>query len=177
MKKTYSLLVALLFAVASLSSCSRSNYAFNNKVPAYLGSEQAHAVAAQPTPAPVGEVNKVEVATAPAIAAPAVSQPQATLAVASNAAKATHPTLMQRALVKHVVKQLDKLSASRQNTAHTEHTASKTGRAALIALVGLALIFLGGAVGGGFGGLLVLIGIIAFLVGIVLVVVHLVSGD
>jgi len=175
MKKTYSLLVTLLVALVALSSCSRSNYAFNNKVPAYLGSEQAHTVATKPTP--VKEAKKAEAAVTPATAGLTVVQPQAISAVASSATKAARPTLMQRALVKHVAKQLDKLSTRRQNMAHTEHTASKTGRAALIALVGLALIFLGGAIGNGVGGLLALIGVIAFLVGIVLVVVHLVSGD
>lgn len=42
MRKTYHLLLALLVAATSLSSCSRSSYSFNNTAPAYLGSESVH---------------------------------------------------------------------------------------------------------------------------------------
>lgn len=64
MKKTFHFVVALGIAAVSLSSCSRSNYAFNNSAPAYLGSEQVHVpVAAAPAPS-----------TAPTAASPAALQ-------------------------------------------------------------------------------------------------------
>ncbi|WP_305018860.1 TM2 domain-containing protein [Hymenobacter cheonanensis] len=44
MKKYYQLVLALGIASASLSSCSRSNYAFNSSAPAYLGSQQVNTV-------------------------------------------------------------------------------------------------------------------------------------
>jgi TM2 domain-containing membrane protein YozV len=45
MKRIPTLFVGLGIAAASLSSCSRSNYAFNTTAPAYLGSEKVKAVA------------------------------------------------------------------------------------------------------------------------------------
>lgn len=49
MRNVYHFVVALGIAAVSLSSCSRSNYAFNNSAPAYLGSEQVHAPTALAT--------------------------------------------------------------------------------------------------------------------------------
>lgn len=176
MDKVYSFALTLLVGAASLSSCSRANYAFDNKVPAYQGAEQvataqaamAPEVAVKTAGLPVVESQTVE-AVAPAAAAPVVAK-----ALANGSAKAARPSLTQRLLVKHVAKQLSKVARS-QNTARTEQTAaSKTGRAALVALAGLVLILLGAAVN---VGIIATIGAIAFLVGIILVVVHLVSGD
>ena len=78
-------------------------------------------------------------------------------------------------LVKKVAKQLAKVQVGHQNQASIEHTAaSKTGRAAIIAVAGLVLLLIGAAAN---VGIIVTIGSIAFLVGLILVVVHLVSGD
>ena len=71
MKNTCLSLAALVLAAASLSSCSRANYAFNPSVPAYLGTA-SHAVA------------KAPVAAAPAVAAQAsVAQPVASAPTAT----------------------------------------------------------------------------------------------
>ncbi len=70
MRKTYRLLLVLLVAATSLSSCSRSSYSFNNTAPAYLGSESVH-VAASAAPQAVEK----QVATTPIEA-----QPPATVA-------------------------------------------------------------------------------------------------
>lgn len=172
MKKSYRLLLALGIATASLSSCSRASYSFNPAAPAYLGSEHVRPTAAQAAPA----VASAAQVTAP-VASVIVAQKAAAVGVVAPAAKWARPLQVQRILLKKVTKQLAKIQVNRQNTAHLEHTASKTGRSALVALAGVALIAIGGAIGTGFGGLLVLIGLIAFLVGIVLLVVHLVSGD
>ena len=81
-------------------------------------------------------------------------------------------------LAKQIAKRLVKLEGAHENTASVEDVAGpKTGRSAIIAGVGLLMLLLGGAVGGGIGGLLALFGLIAFLVGLVLIVVHLVNGD
>jgi len=52
MKKTSSLFVGLAIAAVSLSSCSRSNYAFNSNARAYLGSEKAYVAASEPVSEP-----------------------------------------------------------------------------------------------------------------------------
>ncbi|WP_151085773.1 hypothetical protein [Hymenobacter baengnokdamensis] len=179
---------------ASLSSCSRSNYAFNNTVPAYLGSERVHETAATPaatkaeasSPTSIAAPSKaVAVKTVPTQIAPSVVAVPTIATV--PAAKATKPSLVQRLALKSVVKQLNKMH-QKQTTAGTEKTASKKGNAALIALAGLLLAILGLIVVGGsglggsgagvaIGAILFYVGFIAFIVGLVLLVVHLVNGD
>jgi TM2 domain-containing membrane protein YozV len=79
MKKYYQLVLALGIASASLSSCSRANYAFNTSAPAYLGTEQVHRAAAVTAP---------EVETATAAATPEAAQPIVEVAPARQAAQA-----------------------------------------------------------------------------------------
>lgn len=176
MKKKHSLLIAIGITAASLTSCSRSSYTFNTNVPAYLGATQVRSVAT-PAPASVKEAKiSAAVAVVPTTAAPMVLQQELTQAVAvAPVTKQAPPYLVQRVLIKKLAKQLDKAQVKHQNAARTEHTAaSKTGRAAIISLAGLLLILLGAATG---VGIIAVIGIIAFIVGIVLVVVNLVNGD
>ena len=85
MRKTYRLLLALLVAATSLSSCSRSSYSFNNTAPAYLGSESVH-VAASTAPQ---AVEKEVAATSAEVQLPAaVATPVAHVARAHRAAMA-----------------------------------------------------------------------------------------
>lgn len=66
MRKMYPLLATLLVAAASLTSCSRSNYAFNNNAPAYLGAERARTASVAVVAAATPEMALAEEATLPA---------------------------------------------------------------------------------------------------------------
>jgi len=171
MNKPYQLLLALGIAAASLSSCSRANYAVNNPAtaPVSVSLEQPTALVTTKLAEPAKTAEAVMVATPVAPVAKHVE------AVATPVAKHAKPSLVERVLVKKVTKQLAKVQASHQNKASIEQTAaSKTGRAAIIAAAGLVLLLIGAAAN---VGLIATIGAIAFLVGLILVVVHLVSGD
>lgn len=178
MKKAYSLTLALGVIVGSLSSCSRTDYAFNPQTPAYLGATHA-------TAAPVAEAIAPEVTFgAPAVAAPvaAVAQAPAAAPVASSnltkinsaqivaqtvaqpAAKEVKLTLIQRVAMKKVLKQVAKAESRQQNTASTTHAAA-TGGSLTVALVGLAALVIGLIVSSGF---LITVGSIVLVVGLVL---------
>ncbi|NML66233.1 hypothetical protein HHL22_13555 [Hymenobacter sp. RP-2-7] len=169
MRNKYSFLLALGMAATSLSSCSRANYVFNPTAAPYLGTAQP-AQATAPT---------VAIATS----APAAPLAVRALALAGTAPKRTEakvsvvakPSLSQRILLKQVAKHLAKVQSKQQNTVRVEQAAaSKAGRAGLIALAGLVVLLIGGLTG---VGILATIGAIAFLVGLILLIVHLVSGD
>ncbi len=190
MKNTYLSLVALAMAAASLSSCSRTNYAFNPHAPAYLGTTQARTVAKAPVvaaPAVAPEVTVVApaaasapgavapvAATAPAAAHPVAVQaapaPAAPVAAVPVLAAATTPTakpnLMQRLMLKKVLKRLTKTEA-RQNTAGTTQTAAKASLYLGVAAIGLVLLIIGLIAGSGFldtvGGILIVVGLIIFI--------------
>jgi hypothetical protein len=169
MKKSFRALLALGITAASLSSCSRANYAFNTTTPVSVAVEQPSALV----------TTHIEEVAKPAEAAPAaalsVVVAKRAAVVAAPVAKHVKPSLAERVLVKKVAKQLAKVQVGQQNKASIEHTAaSKTGRAAIIAVAGLVLLLIGAAANVGIIGT---IGAIAFLVGLILVVVHLVSGD
>ena len=180
-------MLAIGVAAASLTSCSRANYAFNPVAPSYLDSRHAHTVAVQPKPAAI----TVPLASVPvaAVVAPSLvaSIPVPVIAV-SEVAKPVKPSLVQRLALKSVVKQLNKFQR-KQAIANVEQTAaSKKGTSALVALAGLLLAILGLVVVGGsglsgngagviIGAILFYVGVIGFLVGLVLLVIHLVNGD
>lgn len=92
MKNTYLSLVALALATASLSSCSKSNYAFNPNAPAYLGTTPARTVAKAPVAAMPAAVTEATV-VAPAVA----SAPVAAAPVAATAPVASRPVAAQAA--------------------------------------------------------------------------------
>ena len=121
MNKAYRLVLALCATAATLSSCSRANYAFNPSAPAYFGSQPARTTAmlpAAPAPAsPVASVVAAPVAPAPVKAAAVVTRPAAsvpsTLApaapeqltattLATEPAKADKSTFAQRLVLKKV---------------------------------------------------------------------------
>ena len=207
MRKLYfTTLLAMGVAAASLTSCSRANYAFNPKAPSYLGSTKvrpvapaatvAKATATKAAPIKAAPVNQSNTVVTPRPAATPVAkvtkqaaQPvtAAPVVVAANAAPVAKPSLMQRGILKAVAKKLDKLQ-KKQATADTQQTASKKGQALLIALGGLLLAIIGIAIAGGsisggsgagvaIGVIFYYVGLIAFTVGIVLLVIHLVNGD
>lgn len=114
MKAFYHLLLGAGLAAASLSSCSRANYAFNDHAPAYLASAPVQAAAAgqeqdaatvtaaaTPTPAPLVEASPAHQA-AVALARPAAPAP---VAVAPATAKQhLQLTRQQRQSLKKEVK-------------------------------------------------------------------------
>ena len=181
MKKSYQLLLTLGITVASLSSCSRADYAFRANTSSYHQSTRvsasdlatapvAEAVTADPTPVrmlPVSASAKALVEAPSVVTAPSRTQVGTT--------KTQVPSFSpQRLLVKKVVKQLTKATHAKQNAAEIAQPASKLGRAAIVTLVGLLLLVLGGAAE---IGLIAIIGLIAFIVGIVLVITSLVNGE
>jgi len=166
MHKSTSLWVALVVAAASLSSCSRANYAFNNQAASYASTEQPVAAATAPLVAPAAPT---AYASAVGLASRAASPP-----VATQATRATRPTLVQRLAVKKLHKVLAKAMASPQNVAHTEKTASNAGRYGLFALIGAAILVIGGVADVGF---LLTFGTVIFLISLVLMIIHLFKGD
>jgi hypothetical protein len=178
MKKIYSFALTLLVGAASLTSCSRANYAFTNKVPAYLNSEQTATDTAQLPNAPevVVKTENLPVAGNPAIA-PSVQSPAASVAARTLAippAKVVRQSLAQRLVVKQLTKQLNKVAAHSHNAARTEHTASAAGRAGLVILAGVIILLIGGLIGG--LNFVATIGGIVFLVGLILLILALIRG-
>ena len=184
MRNAYSFLFALVVGAASLTSCSKSTYSFNNSVPAYLESQPVQ-MTAKATPAPLASVAVEANVPAPAAhatpatlvsateAIPARYAPPASadaVAPLASAAKSVKPSLVQRMVLKKLVKILPK-----QATAGTAHTAaSKVGRAGLVILAGAVIILIGGLIGG--ANIVVTIGGIVFVLGLILLVIALVSN-
>lgn len=141
MKKVYSFFLVLSVAATALTSCSRSNYSFNNNAPAYLGSEQVHPAAAAPVTAAAEPA-----ATSPAAAellptaklarrAPHASSPVAARTLgkpAATTAASAAPTKVERKAMRSFLKK----------ALLAPHTATADGKSQLVAL--LLLIFLGG---------------------------------
>lgn len=188
MNKAYRLVLALCATAATLSSCSRANYAFNPATPAYLGSQPTHTVAAAPvaTPAPAVEVSpevtvpvvatttpeapkaaKV-VAVAPKHTAPkVVIAEQAAPAIAATTATTApvqKPTLVQRLMLKKISKQLAKAQSNKSNAAEASQTAAK-GTGLTVAIIGLVALLVGIIAS---SGLVITLGAIVLVVGLVL---------
>ncbi|MGI4875196.1 MAG: TM2 domain-containing protein [Janthinobacterium lividum] len=152
MKRTSALFVALGIAAASLSSCSRSNYAFNNTAPAYLGSEKVQAAASVAEPVATEAVitlpasataqrpvvaHAAKAAVKPVVKAVAVApaavvtETPATDAITSTIAKTSYSHAERKAL-RHQVKQII--------ASHNSTTAE--GKSQLVAAI--LCFFLGG---------------------------------
>ena len=150
MRKSYlTTLLSVGVALASLSSCSRSNYAFNPSTPAYLGSERAHSTAAPvadatasaEVAAPVAVEVPAKVAAAalarPRAAAHRVARASAPVAVATEAAA---PVAAHTTFTKAERKELKQLM--RQAKATSPKAVADGGKSQIVALVLCA--FLGG---------------------------------
>lgn len=151
MQKKYSVLLALGVLVSSLSSCSRSNYAFNTTAPAYLGSEKIK------TQAPTTEAKLEYSAAETTIALPA---PRRMPARAVNATvkhttkvKASTPTVVDEVSVlnaetstvasasySHAERKAIRHQVKRAIASHNSTTAE--GKSQLVAV--LLCFFLGG---------------------------------
>jgi hypothetical protein len=171
MKKLYSLLSFTLLSALSLTSCSRSEYAFRSGTGAYHTTEKTTAQVAPSTAAPVIETPHVEDSTpvTPVAAGKAVVH---TARVKSEATVTNTKPAKLNAVQKAVVTKLAKHVAKKSEVASAHQTQSKAGKAAVVTLIGLVLLLLGVAgvpiVG--------LIGLIAFIVGIILLIIALVNG-
>lgn len=153
MQKKYSILCALGIAVASLSSCSRANYAFQSTAPAYLGVEQAHSVAIEPTTAEATEATTVVTGSAAASmheAAPTRHAHRAATrsAAAHIAAKAdvaatptVAPTKAERKTVREFVKKA--LLAPQKNQADGKSQLAALLLAIFLGTLGIARFYLG----------------------------------
>ncbi|QKG57520.1 TM2 domain-containing protein [Hymenobacter sp. BRD128] len=142
MRNFYHLFVALGVAAVSLSSCSRSNYAFNNSAPAYLGSAQVHApIAAALTPeaAPTaattdGTLQVAEVAPAKHSAHRAGTHAAAKAAIITSIAT-------KKAVIAKIDRKAFKKELKRQLAAAPQGTAAE-GKSQLVAAI--LCFFLGG---------------------------------
>ena len=148
MKKSYQLLLAFSVAAASLSSCSRSNYAFNPNTPSYLGSASVRASVAVAATEPV--LTASTEATAPAsliaparTAARSVATPVAHQAVRSSVVAAA-PSAEHSSFTKAERKELKQTlrQAIKQQKAAAPTGTSAEGKSQLVAA--LLCFFLGG---------------------------------
>lgn len=142
MRKLTTHLLALGVAAASLTSCSRANYAFQ-PAPAYLGVQAVHAAVPMAMAVPVANetiaastfVPKAVVSIAPAAAKAPVNKPvSAVMAAAANTTIAAKPET-SRAERKAVRQQVKSVIASHKST-------SAEGKSQLVAA--LLCFFLGG---------------------------------
>lgn len=92
MRQFFTYFLALGVAAASLTSCSRADYAFNNKVPAYLGAQPVSQTVVSATPQPEA-TTAAAIATAPA----AIVAPARQTAIALAQAKTTAPAVRHAA--------------------------------------------------------------------------------
>ena len=182
MKKTYAYLSAALVMVASLSSCSRSDYAFKPAVSPYHVTAVAPTTAAATAETPSAtagstfsdtptSVLRVPRAAQPvAVAKAKAEKPDAIVRLAKPIVKASK---LQKMVAAKVIKQLRK----KQEVTHANQVQSRAGRAALIGLIGLALLFAGAGIGDTFGGIVATIGLIGFIVGVVILIIALINGE
>jgi hypothetical protein len=182
MRKIYSYITLALLTSASLSSCSRTDYAFKPNTSPYHGIQQSVSVA----PARTAENAATEVtSSSTAIAETAVTpvSPAAIVAPVRKAKLHAKPTAVApkltlttvpKKVVDKLVRTVDKQLDKHQDAAAVNQPASKAGRAAIVGGVGLLLLLLGGAAE---IGIIALIGLIAFLVGAIMLVIALINGD
>ena len=145
--------LALCAAAASLSSCSRSNYAFNNNVPSYLGAERASRATAAPAAADATLTASAAEAlpdAAPAVEASKVlahrtrfAQPAAVAAAARPSASPAAPVIARTftKAERKEAKQALRQAIKQQKAASPKSTAAE-GKSQVVAL--LLCLFLGG---------------------------------
>jgi hypothetical protein len=146
MRNAYRVVVTLVAAAVSLSSCSRANYAFNNNVPAYLGSEQVHApVATTLAPESVATVAAPDAAMQVVAAAPVqhTTRHMAHRAITHATANAEVSTTAapEKVQLSKADRKAFKKELKRQLAAAPQGTTAE-GKSQLVAL--LLNIFLGG---------------------------------
>lgn len=196
MSKPYKLLLALGIAVASLSSCSRANYAVNTTAPT---SEPMQVVAPASDAAASGTATVTATAPKGVLAEAAPTHELATVVAAQPTGKivkkavqpvagvtpelvaadeatrpAVKPSLVQRLALKGVAKKLNKIQ-QKQATAGTAEAQSLKRTSIYLAIAGLLAILVGiliagGSVAGGSGAGFVIGAILAYLGYIALVV-------
>lgn len=140
-------MLAIGVAVASLTSCSRANYAFNPAGPSYLGTEWVHAAA--PVAEPVLTASNEDAAPAsiasPARVAAAALAHRTTPAAAKVASVSAGPVAAHQAsLTKEELKVLKKQlrQVVKQNKKASPNSVAAEGKSQLVAV--LLCFFLGG---------------------------------
>lgn len=162
MKKYYQLLLVLGIGAASLSSCSRANYAFNPAGPSYLGTARVHTSEALVTPEPELMASADAATPAPQVAparvaAAALARPHAaplthravhtSAASAAAVAEAAVPVTAQTTLTKAERKELKQAlrqAVQQQKKATSPSGVSADGKSQLVAAL---LCFFLGALG------------------------------
>ena len=171
MRKIYRMLV-VLSAAASLASCSQGAYVATQQAATTINSEPIASVAAPQDAAtitiPAAHVGAIQ----PKVVVAAPRQ-HATKPV-SGLTATQRPTLVQRLVLKKLVKQAASMQAARQNTAEVAKPASSTKGSLFITLAGLVIILIGGLIGG--TNIVVTIGGVVLVVGLVLLLASLIRG-
>lgn len=156
MKKYYQLLLTLTIGCATLSSCSRANYAFNPAGPSYLGATHARpaVVANTPEPALTASAETAEPAALESsahVAAAALVRSRAALAApaprlaarpsAAAAAQMVAPTALTKA-EREELKQALRHTLQQQKKAASPNSTTAEGKSQIVAA--LLCFFLGG---------------------------------
>ena len=141
-KSLLTTVLALGIAAASLTSCSRANYAFNPATPAYLGSARVHAAAPVAPAVEASQATAAVGATAPVVVATEAHQAAAVLA-----RRAAKPAVVaQPVQVTAPAKVAAKLTRADKQTLKRELAAVKApaaeGKSQVVALI--LSFFLGG---------------------------------
>lgn len=166
MKKAYSFLLASTCSLMLFTSCSRSSYSFNKQVPAYLGTSKVL------EPVLIIDAEQLTSETV-AIPSPSIAK-KTTEPATTQTILRVRPSVVQRVALKSALKKLTAKSTSHQNITATQHTASKAGKAALVLAIGAVIILIGGLIGG--ANIVVTIGGIAFIVGLIMLIIALING-
>jgi hypothetical protein len=146
MRQTYRLLLVLVVAATSLSSCSRSSYSFNTNAPAYLGSEQVHVATSAAPQAAEKEIAAVSTEAQPSatVATPVVHVARAHRAATAplaHAAAAASTVASQPAAAVKFDRKAFKHELKRQLAAAPKNISAE-GKSQLVAV--LLCFFLGG---------------------------------
>ncbi|QJX45928.1 hypothetical protein HMJ29_02830 [Hymenobacter taeanensis] len=172
MKKIYTYLAGAVMAAASLASCSSNHFAFAPSASAYH-SVAVHAPSSTTSTEELSAVNSAErAATAPK---PTVlTEPQSAKHLKQQLITATPAAAPLSAAKRIVVAKVAKQLHKHAEVAKASQEQSRAGRAGLVIGIGAVLILIGGLIGG--TNIVATIGGIAFIVGLILLIIALISG-
>ncbi|WP_303310434.1 hypothetical protein [Hymenobacter sp. BT730] len=174
MNKFYAYAAGALLAVTSLASCSSSHYAFKaGASPYHDATVRPQVVAEVPQPAVVAPV---VIAAAPIKSSPTAPRAVHQTAAVSKMASATQRlNIAQRSVIAKVTARVDNTLRKHQDVSKRRNGMSRAGRAGIVIGVGLVIILIGGLIGG--ANIVSTIGGVTFLVGLILLIIALVSGN
>lgn len=170
MRKIYICLSAALVATSSLSSCSRSNYAFQPAASAYHETFRRTEAAEEPivVSAAVGSNNQLPTRSLSAQQKIAVSRPTQVLAKPYGfLAKKTAITALAKRIAAHQPNKHQEIARKKRGN-------SGAGTAGIVIGIGALILLIGGLIGG--ANIVATIGGIVFLVGLIMLIVALIKG-